>query len=321
MLNEVLRALQSEEIVSGGELARTMGVTRAAVWKQVTLLRERGFNIETVGRQGYHLISCPDLLMEPLIEHDLGTVWAGQRVICYDSVDSTNRVLKKLASEGAEHGTLVLADEQTGGRGRRGRGWLTPKGTSIAMSLLLRPDMHPSRVPILSLGTSVAIAKGINAVTGLPVRIKWPNDIICNGKKLCGILLEMDANEEHVEYVVAGAGINVHLTEIPEEIQATATSLDIECGRPVSRIEIIRAVLRAAEETEQMIREGRLMETYLALSATLGRPVSVQGVRESFTGIAESIREDGTLAVRTDAGELREVMAGDVSVRGLMGYV
>ncbi|MBQ8093526.1 MAG: biotin--[Clostridia bacterium] len=320
-MEEVLRSLLTENIVSGEKLSQMLGVSRTAVWKQVTALRERGFNIEAVGRQGYRLVSSPDLMLSPLIENGLNTEWAGKHIICFESIDSTNRVLRQKAQQGAEHGTVVLADEQTGGRGRRGRGWLTPKGSAIAMSLLLRPEMHPSRVPILSLGTSVAVAKGISAVTGLPVQIKWPNDIVCSGKKLCGILLEMDANEQHVESVVAGAGINVHQKEFPDEISATATSLDLLTGKTVSRTEIIKAVLRAAEETEQMIRNGTLMETYCSMSATIGRAVSVQAVGETFTGHAESIHPDGVLVVRTESGELREVMAGDVSVRGLMGYV
>ncbi len=320
-MDEILTALLSGEIVSGEKFSKTLGITRTAIWKKVSGLRERGFEIESIGRQGYRLVSVPDVLMTPLIASGLGTKWAGRQIICYETVDSTNRVLKTMAAEGAEHGTLVLANEQTGGRGRRGRGWLTPKDTSIAMSLLLRPEIPPASVALLSLAASVAVAKGIRQATGLTAEIKWPNDIVCNGKKVCGILLEMDANEQSVNYVVAGAGINVHLTEIPEEIRQTATSLDLECGHSVSRIEVVQAVMRAVEETEQLLQKGTFMSVYEQLSATLGHPVSVQAVGETFTGIAERIKEDGVLVVRTESGETREVMAGDVSVRGLMGYV
>jgi len=320
-MDDILKALLPGKIVSGERISKALGITRAAVWKRITALRERGFVIESLDRQGYLLVHVPDVLMSSLITYGLETEWAGRHVFCYESVDSTNRVLKTMAADGADHGTLVVANEQTGGRGRRGRGWLTPKDTSIAMSLLLRPEIPPAKVALLSLAASVAVAKGIRQVTGLEAGIKWPNDIVVNGKKVCGILLEMDADEQNVHYIVAGVGINVHLMDIPEEIRATATSLDLELGHPCSRVEIVKAVMRAAEETEKLLRDGAFMSVYETLSVTLGRPVSVQAVGETFTGTAEQIREDGVLMVRTESGAVREVMAGDVSVRGLMGYV
>ena len=320
-MDDILKALLPGEIVSGARISKALGITRAAVWKRITALRERGFVIDSLDRQGYLLVHVPDVLMSSLITYGLETKWAGSQVFCYESVDSTNRVLRTMAADGAGHGTLVVANEQTGGRGRRGRGWLTPKDTSIAMSLLLRPEIPPAKVALLSLAASVAVAKGIRQVTGLEAGIKWPNDIVVNGKKVCGILLEMDADEQNVHYIVAGAGINVHLMDIPEEIRATATSLDLELGHPCSRVEIVKAVMRATEETENLLRDGSFMSVYETLSVTLGHPVSVQGVGETFTGTAEQIREDGVLMVRTESGAVREVMAGDVSVRGLMGYV
>ena len=320
-MDDILKALLPGKIVSGERISKALGITRAAVWKRITALRERGFVIESLDRQGYLLVHVPDVLMSSLITYGLETEWAGRHVFCYESVDSTNRVLKTMAADGADHGTLVVANEQTGGRGRRGRGWLTPKDTSIAMSLLLRPEIPPAKVALLSLAASVAVAKGIRQVTGLEAGIKWPNDIVVNGKKVCGILLEMDADEQNVHYIVAGVGINVHLMDIPEEIRATATSLDLELGHPCSRVEIVKAVMRATEETEKLLKDGSFMSVYESLSVTLGHPVSVQAVGETFTGTAEQIREDGVLMVRTESGAVREVMAGDVSVRGLMGYV
>lgn len=320
-MDDILKALLPGEIVSGERISKALGITRAAVWKRITALRERGFVIESLDRQGYLLVHVPDVLMSSLITYGLETEWAGRHVFCYESVDSTNRVLKTMAADGADHGTLVVANEQTGGRGRRGRGWLTPKDTSIAMSLLLRPEIPPAKVALLSLAASVAVAKGIRQVTGLEAGIKWPNDIVVNGKKVCGILLEMDADEQNVHYIVAGVGINVHLMDIPEEIRATATSLDLELGHPCSRVEIVKAVMRATEETKKLLKDGSFMSVYESLSVTLGHPVSVQAVGETFTGTAEQIREDGVLMVRTESGAVREVMAGDVSVRGLMGYV
>ena len=255
-MDDILKALLPGKIVSGERISKALGITRAAVWKRITALRERGFVIESLDRQGYLLVHVPDVLMSSLITYGLETEWAGRHVFCYESVDSTNRVLKTMAADGADHGTLVVANEQTGGRGRRGRGWLTPKDTSIAMSLLLRPEIPPAKVALLSLAASVAVAKGIRQVTSLEAGIKWPNDIVVNGKKVCGILLEMDADEQNVHYIVAGVGINVHLMDIPEEIRATATSLDLELGHPCSRVEIVKAVMRATEETEKLLKEG-----------------------------------------------------------------
>ena len=210
MTEEILTRLLSGEAVSGQTLSEELGVTRAAVWKQIGQLRELGFDIEACGGQGYRLVSVPDSLMAPVIARGLNTKWAGKPIIYLRSVDSTNRYARALAADGAGQGTLVVADEQTAGRGRRGRGWLSPAGEGIFMTLILRPQAHPSHVAQLSLQTAMAVARAISRVCEIDARIKWPNDIVCNGKKVCGMLLEMNADEQSVHDVVAGIGINVH---------------------------------------------------------------------------------------------------------------
>ena len=254
------------------------------------------------------------------IQSGLGTQWAGQDIVYFKEIDSTNRYAKKLAGQGAAHGTMVLADTQTAGRGRRGRGWISPAGESIAMSLILRPQSHPSEVARLSMQTALAVALSIAQTTGLDARIKWPNDIVCGGRKVCGMLLEMNADEQAVHDVVAGIGINVHQTQFAPEIAQTASSLDLLSGQRVCRAALVRAFLEAFERTEALAAQGALMDAYRARSATLGQRVQVIAPAGSFTGTALEVTDSGSLIVEDEEGQRREVLAADVSVRGLMGY-
>lgn len=320
-MEELLGKLLGGQTISGQAVSDELGVTRAAVWKQVEQLRALGFEIESVGRQGYRLTACPDSLLAPVIEQGLRTKWAGRPIVSLRTVDSTNKRARELAAQGAPQGTLVIAEEQTAGRGRRGRGWISPPGEAIYMTLILRPDAHPSQVAGLSLQTALAVARGIERETGLAAKIKWPNDIVCEGRKVCGMLLEMNADEQSVHDVVAGIGINVHQARMPEEIEKTAASLDMLGKTRYSRAAIVRAFLEEFEDTCELAALGRLMEAYRERSATLGARVQVVAPAGSFTGTAREVTESGSLLVEDEQGRLREVLAADVSVRGLMGYV
>ena len=319
-MERILERLLAGETVSGQAISAELGVTRAAVWKQIEQLRALGFVIESQGKQGYRLLSCPDSLMAPVIAKGLQTRWAGRQIVYLPSVDSTNRRARQLAAEGAPHGTLVIADEQTAGRGRRGRGWISPAGEGVFMSLILRPQSHPSEVARLSMQTALAVALSIAQTTGLDARIKWPNDIVCGGRKVCGMLLEMNADEQAVHDVVAGIGINVHQTQFAPEIAQTAFSLDLLSGQRVCRAALVRAFLEAFERTEALAAQGALMDAYRARSATLGQRVQVIAPAGSFTGTALEVTDSGSLIVEDEEGQRREVLAADVSVRGLMGY-
>lgn len=254
------------------------------------------------------------------IQSGLGTQWAGQDIVYFKEIDSTNRYAKKLAGQGAAHGTMVLADTQTAGRGRRGHSWISPAGSSISMTLILRPDVPPAQVARLSLLTALAVANAIGRVTGLDVRIKWPNDIVAGGRKVCGMLMEMDATPEKVASVVAGVGINVHQTQFPEEIAHSASSLDLLAGRRISRADIVRAFLQEYERVWALGDEA-MMRAYRERSATIGQRVQVIGLNGTYTGTAQDVTESGSLLVRADEdGGVREVLAADVSVRGIMGY-
>ena len=319
-MERILERLLAGETVSGQAISAELGVTRAAVWKQIEQLRALGFVIESQGKQGSRLLSCPDSLMAPVIARGLQTRWAGRQIVYLPSVDSTNRRARQLAAEGAPHGTLVIADEQTAGRGRRGRGWISPAGEGVFMSLILRPQSHPSEVARLSMQTALAVALSIAQTTGLDARIKWPNDIVCGGRKVCGMLLEMNADEQAVHDVVAGIGINVHQTQFAPEIAQTASSLDLLSGQRVCRAALVRAFLEAFERTEALAAQGALMDAYRARSATLGQRVQVIAPAGSFTGTALEVTDSGSLIVEDEEGQRREVLAADVSVRGLMGY-
>lgn len=319
-MERILERLMTGETISGETMARELGVTRAAVFKHIEQLRALGFGVESAARQGYRLTACPDSLLAPVVRRGLDTRWAGCRIEYLQTVDSTNRYARALAQQGAPHGTLVLADEQTAGRGRRGRGWISPAGEGVFMSLILRPQAHPSQVARLSLLTALAVAEGIAGETGLDARIKWPNDIVVGGSKVCGMLLEMNADEQSVHDVVAGVGINVHQTAFPEEIARTASSLDLLSGRRQSRAALVRAFLGAFERATAL-SDADMMRAYRGRSATLGQRVQVVALSGTFTGLAEAITDAGALVVLGDDGERREVLAADVSVRGIMGYV
>ncbi len=319
MMDRILSRLLERGSADGQALSEELGVTQAAVSEQIERLRALGFGIEAEGHRGYVLTSCPDSLLAPMVRHNLQTAWAGRSIVYLPSVDSTNRLARTLAAQGAPHGTLVLADAQTAGRGRRGRSWISPAGKGIFMSVVLRPRVHPSQLARLSLRTALAVAMGLSDAVGLEMRIKWPNDIICGGKKVAGILLEMDADEERVYSVVAGIGINVHQRDFGE-LSQTASSLDLLTGRELSRAALVRAVLTAIEQVDAMTPEEEA-SAYRERSATIGQRVQVIGADRTFTGIAREVTPSGSLIVEEDGAKAVEVLSGDVSVRGLMGYV
>ena len=323
---EVLRLLrESTEYISGQGLGEKFSVSRTAVWKIMKQLKEEGYEIEAVQNRGYRLLTVPDILSKSEIESRLDGGWIGKQVYFAEEVDSTNTWGKRLAEEGAPHGTLVVADEQTQGRGRRGRSWQSPKGTNISMTLILRPDLEPARASMLTIVMGLSVAQGLKELLKLPVQIKWPNDAVLNGHKLCGILTEMSAQIDYINYVVVGTGINVNLPEVPEELKDIATSLLIETGHRVNRAEVIGAVLRAfARNYESFLVAGDLtglLNAYNEILANRDRQVRVLDPKEPYEGVALGINARGELLVRKADGSISEVYAGEVSVRGLYSYI
>lgn len=326
MKTEILKLLrESGEYVSGQQLCDGFGVSRTAVWKVIDQLKKEGYQIEAVRNKGYRLTGSPDVMGQAELNSLLHTRWAGKTVVYAEEVDSTNTRAKALAEQGAPHGTLVVAGSQSAGKGRRGRSWESPAGTSIYMTILLRPEFIPVKAPMLTLVMALSTAEGIISETGLPAQIKWPNDIVVNKKKVCGILTEMNAEIDYINYVVTGAGINVNMAGFPEEIAGTATSLYIEGGVPLKRAALAARILERYEENYETFLEtedlSRLKDKYNRLLVNCGKEVCILEPGHEYKAVASGINDTGELLVTAADGQERAIFAGEVSVRGVYGYV
>ena len=326
MKGEILKLLkETDGYVSGQELCRRFGVSRTAVWKVINQLKEEGYEIEAVRNRGYALKGTGDVLSEAELLSCLETEWAGGRIVYFDATDSTNVQAKRLAEAHVPHGTLVVSDRQDGGKGRRGRSWASPSGVGIWMSLILRPEIAPSSASMLTLAAALAVREGIQEETGLSPLIKWPNDLVLNGKKICGILTEMSTELMEIQYVITGIGINVNQKEFPPEIRDTATSLSLEAGRSFRRSSLIAAILKAFEKDyTAFLKTGDLsllLEEYNACLVNRGKEVCILDPSGEYRAVAEGIDESGSLLVTLPDGTRREIISGEVSVRGIYGYV
>ena len=325
MKSEILEALrETDGYVSGQDLCNKFGVSRTAVWKAIKQLKEAGYEIEAVPNKGYHIVSAPDLMNKVELERIRNTTWAGQEIYYYDVTDSTNIRAKELAEEGHPGGTLVVADRQEAGRGRRGRSWDSPPGTGIFMTLLLKPEMNPNHASMLTLVAAMAVARAISKCAGTEALIKWPNDIVIGGKKICGILTEMSAQFDFINHIVIGIGINVHNEHFPEEIAETAGSIFLQTGKRIRRAELIEQILEQFEHYYAIFMETEdlsgLVKEYNSILVNMNKSVRVLDPKEPFEGKAMGITKKGELIV--DTWESRKmVSSGEVSVRGLYGYV
>lgn len=314
----VLAALLKAEgcFVSGSALCAPEGLSRAALWKRIDTLRQQGFTVEAQKGAGYRLTGCPALSAQEVAALTIGPL--GQNVRLYETTTSTNERAMQLASEGAEHGTVVMALEQTKGKGRLGRIWHSPAGQNLYISTVIRPSIAPREASLLTLLCAVASARTLRQSTGAEVSIKWPNDLMIDGHKLGGILLEMRADQDSVHYLVAGIGINVNLSkrDLPAELRATATSLKMATGKPWRIAPLCAALL---DEIAQMLGEfqssGRasVLEAWRGLNCTLGKPVRVLGPGGGqVRGMAMDIDDEGRLIVATEAGGVEHIGSGDI---------
>lgn len=325
MKTELLTVLrEAESYVSGQDLCEKFGVSRTAVWKAVNQLKEAGYEIESVQNKGYRLVASPDTVSEEELKSIRKTEWIGQEIFCFPVLDSTNTKAKQLAEEGYPSGTLVVAEQQDDGRGRRGRDWASPRGVGIFMTLMLKPDILPNNASMLTLVAALAVAAAIRKCTGRPAGIKWPNDIVINGKKVCGILTEMSAQIDYVNHVVVGIGINVHNESFPEDIAPTATSLYLETGVHYRRAALIEEIWEQFERYYAVFLQTQdlngLVKEYEAHLVNMHQSVRVIDPKEPFEGRAMGITPRGELMVDTWESR-RLVSAGEVSVRGIYGYV
>ncbi|WP_174807127.1 biotin--[acetyl-CoA-carboxylase] ligase [Paenibacillus ehimensis] len=307
------------KFLSGEQLSEELGVSRTAVWKQIERLRQQGYRFEAVSRKGYRLLSKPDRLDMSRLQLKLETERFGRFVKYYGQVESTQIVAAHCVEEGAEEGTLILAEQQTAGKGRMGRTWHSPVGKGIWMSLILKPVWIPLLfTPQLTLLVAVALCRAIRSTTGVEAGIKWPNDLLVGGKKVAGILLESSAEDERLQHIIAGVGISVNLQsdDFPPELRDAATSLAIEAGCQVDRIEVLSRFLLEWEQLYELYRREGFAPIKLlweALTVSLHRNIRCRTPQGEFEGFAEGIDEHGALQLRTADGSVRKLYSADIS--------
>ena len=326
MKAEILALLrENDKFVSGQELCNRFGVSRTAVWKVINQLKKEGYRIEAVQNKGYHMVSSPDLLSKYELESRMATAWLGKEIVYKETTGSTNADVRRMAEDGAENGLLVVADAQTSGKGRRGRQWESEKGTNLYFSMLLKPDIAPDKASMITLVAAYSVAKVIAKNTGLDAKIKWPNDIVVGKKKVCGILTEMNMERDYIHHIVVGIGINVNEEEFPDEIRDMATSLKKEVGRIVSRANLLCDILLQFEKDYSAFLAAEdlkpFIDDYNKMLVNKGALVKVLDPKGEFSGIAGGINEEGMLIVFKENGQIEKVYAGEVSVRGMYGYV
>lgn len=326
MKTKILTLLkESDNHLSGQEICKQFGVSRTAVWKAINQLKEEGYVIEAVPNKGYYLKESPDILSFSEIKSVLSTSWAGQELFYFEEIDSTNTKAKQLADKDAVQGTLVVANMQTGGKGRRGRTWESPANSGIFMSLVLKPNLNPIKASMLTLVMALAAVKACNEVTQSSCFIKWPNDIVLNGKKICGILTEMSAELDYINHIVIGIGINANIDSFPLELKEKATSIKLETGEKIKRAQLINQILLKFEEEYDIFMKSQNLESqtkeYNRLLINCNKEVVIIEPSKEYTGVALGINEKGELLVKKEDGQVCAVYAGEVSVRGVYGYV
>jgi BirA family transcriptional regulator, biotin operon repressor / biotin---[acetyl-CoA-carboxylase] ligase len=304
-------------VISGARIAREIGMSRSTVWRWVERLRKLGVQVKGQRSTGYFLERVPDILTPDLLRKGLKGKLFGKRVFHFFKTDSTNRVAMELGFAGDPEGTVVMADEQTAGRGRAGRAWHSEKGTGLYISLLLRPRLAPAQAPLLTMLAGISAQAAVQALTGLVPDLKWPNDLLLNGKKLGGILTEMHAEANAVRFVVVGIGINTNQEKFPGELASIATSLRKESGRITFRLELlVRLLTQFENDYSRFSSEGApfVVERFQKLSDfAKGRRVRVETGAESYLGTTAGLSPEGLLLVSRENGSLMTVIAGDVT--------
>lgn len=329
---EILRMLKQRhpEFISGEELSRHFKISRTAIWKYIKSLKAEGYILEAYSKIGYRLVdSCIFNGFE--IAGNLETDIIGKKVLYFKTLDSTNNYAKKIALEGAEEGLAVVAGSQTEGRGRLGRKWNSPFGSGIYLSIILRPVLPPEAVQGITLAAAVAVTQAMEKITGIKPGIKWPNDLLLDGRKVCGILTEMNTEMERVNFIVLGIGINYNrqYDEFPAELAGKATSLGAYAWdrgidiKESGMLDMLRAVLQEIDKVYNKIinnRSSEVLDKWKEYSVTLGREVRIISGSTEYAAVAEDITGDGKLIVRCSDGNVKAVQSGEVMLRGVSGY-
>ena len=312
-----------KEFISGEELSKKLGISRTAIWKHIRILRSQGYNIESVNKKGYRLVDEPtDLLNPQNIYRNLKTKFIGKNVLHFETIDSTNDYAKKIGNE-LRDGSVIISEEQTKGKGRLGRVWESKAGEGIWISIILKPNIIPNKAPFITLIAGASIVKALN-ILGVDAKIKWPNDITINNKKLSGILTELSAEIERVNYIVVGIGMNVKDTDFEEELQDKATSLYKE-NYNVSRIDIVKEILCQFEKLylDYIEKDDKkeVLDICRQYSAIINKEIYVIKNDQKELVDCIGINEEGNLIIKNKDGNLEEIMSGEVSIRGVKGYV
>ena len=317
---DALLALLSDNamiVISGAKIAREIGVTRGTVWKWIQKLRALGVRVKGHPRTGYQIEKVPDILAPKILRPRLPPGPFGKRIHHFFKIDSTNSVAMKLGEQGEPHGAVVIAEEQTAGRGRAGHSWHSEKTNGIYMTVLLRPPIAPQQAPLLTMAAGLAVREAILEQTGLAPDLRWPNDLLFGNKKFCGILTEMNAEQDRIHFVAVGIGVNVNHERVPQELSGIATSLKIETGRAQSRVELVARLLRHLDSYyNRFVNEGpeAIVARFSECSSwATGKRVRIEGPSETYTGTTEGLDPSGLLRVRRDDGRVVPVIAGTLS--------
>ena len=304
-------------VISGAKIAREIGVTRGTVWRWIERLRALGVRVKGHPRTGYQIEKVPDILAPKILRRRLPPGPLGKRIYHFFKTDSTNSVAMALGDQDEPHGAVVIAEEQTAGRGRAGHKWHSEKTNGIYMTVLLRPPLSPQQAPILTLAAGLAVRDAIAEQTGLTPDLRWPNDLLFGRKKFCGILTEMNAEQDRIHFVAVGIGINVNHDRVPDDLSAIATSLKIETGRAQSRVELVARLLRHLDSYyNRLLAEGpeAIVARFSGCSSfARGKRVRIEAPSETYTGTTEGLEPSGLLRVRRDDGRVLPVIAGTLS--------
>ncbi len=319
---KILKALREagNSYVSGAELASRLHLSRAAIWSRIEEFRSLGYEIEAIPHLGYRLVSSPDILFGDDIISRLGKIDViGREINVFSQTTSTNDVIEKMAVDGVSEGVVVFAESQTKGRGRLGRSWHSVEGKGLWFSVLLRPALHPKMAMQLTIAAATAVRRAIAQVTRLPVFIKWPNDVIINGKKVAGILNEINAEMDRIKYAILGIGVNVNhnIEDFPPDLHEIATSIKIQINQPINRPFVAAAIIEALDVDYMKVQRGKfnlIADEWSQFCETIGKQVVIRMGERIIRGRAESIDQDGCLIVRKTHGHLERIIGGDVTV-------
>lgn len=321
--SDILREFEKSkgQVVSGSKLAKELNVSRTSVWKHIGDLRKEGYEITAVTNKGYSLSENTDLISSEGILNYLNKEYLDTKIVCYKELESTNKTAKELAFNGLEHGTVIISEKQTAGRGRLGRSFYSPENTGIYMSIILRPELTISNSVLITTAASVAVCRAIEKVTGIDTKIKWINDIVLNNKKVCGILTEASTDFEsgNVNYIILGMGINFKTPKegFPEELKDTATSLFDESKCNISRNELCAEIINQVLSMIDNLKTNNFIDEYKKRSIVLNQDITFIRNGVSTKGKAIDINNDGSLVVEKEDKEITILNSGEISIRGI----